>query len=67
MKKFFTKIKSFFSGIKAEVKKVIWPTPKKLTKNTVTAVAVMLLTAAMLWGFDWVSQLGVKGVLTLIG
>ena len=37
--------KSFFKDFKAELKKVIWPTPKQLVNNTVAVVVIVLVTA----------------------
>ena len=37
--------KSFFKDFKAELKKVIWPTPKQLVNNTVVVITLVLITA----------------------
>ena len=39
--------KHFFKDFKAELKKVIWPTPKQLVNNTVAVVTIVLITAVM--------------------
>ncbi len=44
--------KSFFKDFKAELKKVIWPTPKQLVKNTVAVVVIVLITAAIVFLLD---------------
>ena len=44
--------KSFFKGLKAELKKVIWPTPKQLFNNTVAVITIVLITAAIVFVLD---------------
>ena len=36
--------KHFFKDFKAELKKVIWPTPKQLVNNTIAVVTIVLIT-----------------------
>ena len=38
---------SFTKSFKAELKKVIWPTPKQLFNNTVAVITIVLVTAAI--------------------
>ena len=44
--------KSFFKGFKAELKKVIWPTPKQLINNTVAVITIVLITALIVFVLD---------------
>lgn len=44
--------KSFFKDFKAELKKVIWPTPKQLVNNTVAVVVIVIITAAIVFVLD---------------
>lgn len=44
--------KSFFKGFKAELKKVIWPTPKQLVNNTVAVITIVLLVALIVFVLD---------------
>ena len=52
--------KHFFKDFKAELKKVIWPTPKQLANNTVAVVTIVLLTAVIVFALDAVFDLGNK-------
>ena len=52
--------KHFFKDFKAELKKVIWPTPKQLVNNTVAVVSIVLLTAVIVFALDAVFDLGNK-------
>ena len=44
--------KSFFKGLKAELKKVIWPTPKQLVNNTVAVITIVLITTLIVFVLD---------------
>lgn len=52
--------KHFFKDFKAELKKVIWPTPKQLVNNTVAVVVIVLITAAIVFVLDAIFDLGNK-------
>ena len=44
---------SFFKSFKAELKKVSWPTTKQLFNNTVAVIAIVLLTALIVFVLDF--------------
>ena len=44
--------KTFFKDFKAELKKVVWPTPKQLVNNTVAVITVVLITAVIVFVLD---------------
>lgn len=44
--------KSFSKDFKAELKKVVWPTPKQLVNNTVAVISIVLVTAAIVFVLD---------------
>ena len=48
--------KSFFKDFKAELKKVVWPTPKQLVNNTVAVITIVLITAAIVFVLDFVFE-----------
>ena len=52
--------KHFFKDFKAELKKVIWPTPKQLVNNTVAVITIVLITAAIVFVLDVVFDMGNK-------
>ena len=63
----FKRIAKWFREMKSELKKVIWPTPKQLMKNTGVSLAVMVSSAVVIWGFDQLAQMLIKALLTLAG
>ena len=45
-------IVKYFKDAKAEFKKVVWPTPKETTNNTVVVLVVCALAALFVFGLD---------------
>lgn len=53
----------FFKDFKAELKKVIWPTPKQLVKNTMAVVFIVVVTAVLVFVLDVVFEtINSKGI-----
>ncbi len=44
--------KHFFKDFKAELKKVIWPTPKQVINNTTAVITIVLITALIVFVLD---------------
>ncbi len=42
----------FFKDFKAELKKVIWPTPKQVANNTTAVITIVLITAIIVFVLD---------------
>lgn len=57
------RFKRFFSNIRSEVKRVVWPDRRKLFQSTVTVLIIILAAAVVIWAFDSIINL----VLTKIG
>ena len=64
---FFARTKKWFREMRSELKKVIWPTPKQWSKNTLVALVMMALSAIVLGGFDWLAGAAVNALITLVG
>ena len=56
----------FFKDFKAELKKVIWPTPKQIVNNTIAVITIVIITAAIVFVldlfFDFISEKGINRV-----
>ena len=46
--------KHFFKDFKAELKKVVWPTPNQLFKNTIAVIIIVIITATIVFVLDFV-------------
>ena len=44
---------SFMKKFKAELKKVVWPTPKQLFNNTVAFLSIVLITSIIVFVLDF--------------
>ena len=64
---FFKRVGKWFREMKSELKKVIWPTPKTLSNNTLIALGMMVISAVVIWGFDELAQMLVRALFTLAG
>ena len=62
--------KHFFKDFKAELKKVIWPTPKQLVNNTATVVVLVLITAVIVFAldvvFDMMNKYGISNAQNIV-
>ncbi len=45
-------IVKYFKDCKAEFKKVVWPSPKETTHNTIVVIVVCLLAGLFIFGID---------------
>ena len=52
--------KSFFTGVKAEFAKIIWPTKDDLVKQTIAVATVSLILGTIIVSLDWVIRLGLS-------
>ena len=55
----------WFREMRSELKKVVWPAPHKVVKNTGIVVACSLVVGAFIWIFDSVSALFIKTLLSI--
>ena len=62
--------KSFFKDFKAELKKVVWPTPKQLVNNTVAVITIVLITAIIVFvldlAFEFANKQGIERIKEVI-
>lgn len=47
-----SRMKNYFKGVKAELKKVNWPTKKELTNYTIVVLATVFVMTVVIWGLD---------------
>ena len=48
------KITKFLGDVKNEVKKIVWPTPKSVFKNTGIVLAAIIVIGIFIFGLDFV-------------
>ena len=55
----------YFRELRSELKKVVWPTPKQVLKNTAVVLGCVLAVGVFIWVFDYVAELGIHGLIGL--
>ena len=45
----------YFRELRSELKKVVWPTPKQVLKNSLIVAACVLVIGVFIWLFDFAS------------
>ena len=56
---------SWFDGVKAEFKKIIWPEQKSVVRQTIAVLAVSVVTGLIIALLDWGIQQGVDFLIGL--
>ncbi len=55
----FGRIKDWFVDMKAELKRVVWPSFKKVRQNTLVVLIFVLVVGAVIWVLDWLFSAGI--------
>ena len=56
----------YFRELRSELKKVVWPTPKQVVKNTLIVLACVLIIGVFIWIFDFVASRGIGALIDLV-
>ena len=48
----FSGIVKYFKEVRAEIKKVVWPTPKQIANNTMVVIAAIIIVGIVIWIVD---------------
>ena len=56
----------YFRELRSELKKVVWPTPKQVVKNTLIVLACVLIVGVFIWIFDFVATEGINALIKLV-
>ena len=59
-------VAKYFRELRSELKKVVWPTPKQVLKNTLIVVACVLVVGVFIWVFDLVAQVGIDALIKAV-
>lgn len=51
---------SWFTGLKAEFAKIVWPEKNSVVRQTIAVVAVSVVTGLVIALLDWVIQYGIN-------
>ncbi len=56
----------YFRELRSELKKVVWPTPQQVVKNTLVVLACVLVVGAFIWMFDFVARFGIDSLINAV-
>ena len=63
-KKSGNKIARFFKELKSELKKVVWPSKKQVSKNTLIVIVAVLVIGAIIYALDLLFGWGMSKIIT---
>jgi len=55
----------YFRELRSELKKVVWPTPKQVIKNTLIVLAAVVVVGLFIGLFDFVANTGITALIDL--
>lgn len=58
-----TSMSTYFKGVKAEMKKVSWPTKKELLNYTTVVVALSIVVSIIVWVLDIIINYGLQFII----
>ena len=70
-KRTWGKVCKYFRELRSELKKVVWPTPQQVLKNTlivgacVLVVGCVICVGVFIWLFDFVAQIGIDALISV--
>ena len=65
-KKTWGKVCKYFRELRSELKKVVWPTPQQVGKNSLIVGGCCLVVGAFIWLFDFVAGIGIEALISLV-
>ena len=64
-KRTWGKVCKYFRELRSELKKVVWPTPQQVGKNSLIVVGCCGVVGVFIWIFDFVAQVGIDFLINL--
>ena len=62
-KRVLGRIAKYFRELRSELKKVVWPTPKQVLKNTLIVILCVIFVGVFIWVFDFVARIGIGALI----
>ncbi|MBR6812089.1 MAG: preprotein translocase subunit SecE [Oscillospiraceae bacterium] len=59
----FKRIAKWFRELKSELKKIVWPGAKTVTKNTWVVLVCIVIVGVLLWVFDYLAGQGASALI----
>ena len=65
-KRTWGKVRKYFRELRSELKKVVWPTPQQVVKNTLIVIAAVVVVGVFIWLFDSVANFGISALISAV-
>ncbi|MGE4548557.1 MAG: preprotein translocase subunit SecE [Intestinibacillus sp.] len=59
----FSRIEKWFRELKSEIRKIVWPTRKQTTNNSIVVISAILVIGVYIWVLDAICNLGIQTLL----
>ena len=56
-------VAKYFRELRSELKKVVWPNPQQVGKNTLIVAVCCTVIGAFIWVFDFVARVGIDALI----
>lgn len=66
-KKRTEEFRRFFTETKGELKKIVWPTPRKVVNNTLIVIFAIFIIGIFIWIIDAITSNGLHALLNTFG
>lgn len=63
---FFARVGRWLRELRAELKKVQWPTASQTVNNTLIVIACVLIVGVFIWAFDFVATRLIQALISLL-
>ena len=63
----YTRLRTFFGEVMAELKKTTWPSRKEVTGTTIVVIVAVLITAVFLFVVDKALESGMQAIFRAFG
>ncbi len=57
------KVRKYFRELRSELKKVVWPTPNQVLKNTAIVVGCVIAVGVFIWLCEFFGMVGIDAVI----
>lgn len=67
LKRAWAAVCKYFRELRSELKKVVWPTPRQVLKNTLIVTLCVVCIGVLVWAFDYTAERAINALLNAIG
>jgi preprotein translocase subunit SecE len=61
----FVRLRNYFQGVGAELKRVVWPSRKEVVNSTIIVIVTLIFFGLFTFAVDWLATNGIESLLKL--